>query len=278
MKLAALALLVFIASPFAWGAGTKTVRVSICQILAIDGDREGNFRRIEYALQTAEAGHADIAVFPESVILGWENPEAHQLASPIPGKDSDRIAELARKYKLMIAIGMDEKDGERLYDSAILVDKSGKLLWKHRKINVLPELMTPPYSQGRPEDIGVVDTEFGRIALLICADTFQDANIARIKSMKPDLLLVPYGWAAENKEWPEHSNELKKLVQRRAAELKVPFVGVDLVGEMTHGPWRGQTYGGSSFVADGSGRILLTLRDRDMDLQTIELQIGSAQE
>ena len=38
---------------------------------------------------------------------------------------------------LMIAIGLDEKDGERLYDSAILVDKTGKLLWKHRKINVI---------------------------------------------------------------------------------------------------------------------------------------------
>ena len=226
-------------------------------------------------MQTAQAGHADIAVFPESVILGWENPEAHQMATPIPGKDSDRIADLARKYKLMIAIGLDEKDGERLYDSAILVDKSGKLLWKHRKINVLAELMTPPYSEGRPEDIGVVETEFGRIALLICADTFQDANIARIQSMKPDLLLVPYGWAAENKEWPQHSEELKKLIQRRAAELKVPFVGVDLVGEMTHGPWAGQTYGGSSFVADGTGKIILTLRDRDTDLQIIELAIGA---
>src|SRR5450631_4500453 len=278
LRRASLVLAVAILSSAAWSAPQKPVRLAICQILVIDSDREGNFRRIAYALDQAEAQHADIAIFPESSLLGWENPEAHRLAKPIPGEDSTRIAELARQHKIMIAIGLDEKDGERLYDSAILVDKSGKLLWKHRKINVLPELMTPPYSQGRPEDIGVVETEFGRIALLICAGTFQDANIARIKSMKPDLLLVPYGWAAENKEWPEHSNELKKLVQRRAAALKVPFVGVDLVGEMTHGPWRGQTYGGSSFVADGSGRILLTLRDRDTDLQTIELQIGSAQE
>ena len=34
---------------------------------------------------------------------------------------------------------------------------------------------------------------------------------------------------------------------------------------MTHGPWTGWTYGGSSFVADGAGRILLTARDRDTD-------------
>ncbi len=270
------ALAAILASTIASAAQTKkAVRLAVCQILVIDGDREGNFRRIEYALEGAQAQHAEIAIFPESSILGWENPDAHRLAAPIPGADSDRIAALARKCGIMIAIGLDEKDGDRLYDSAILVDKTGKLLWKHRKINVLPELMTPPYSQGRPEDIGVVDTEFGRLAVLICADTFTDAYVERLKALKPDLMLVPYGWAAPNDQWPQHSKLLEDLVKKRAAELKCPMAGVDLVGEMTHGPWAGQTYGGSSFVADANGKILLTARDRDTDLRVIDLAIGS---
>lgn len=253
----------------------RTVRLAICQILVIDSDRDGNFRRIEYALDQAEAQHADIAIFPESSILGWENPDAHRMATPIPGADSDHIAALARNHHIMIAIGLDEKDGDKLYDSAILVDKSGKLLWKHRKINVLPELMTPPYSQGKPEDIGVVDTEFGRIAVLICADTFTDAFVIRMKTLKPDLMLVPYGWAAPDNQWPQHSKVLEALVKMRAAQVRCPMAGVDLVGEMTHGPWAGQTYGGSSFVADGTGKILLTLKDRDTDFRVIGVQSGS---
>ena len=51
-------------------AQQRTVRVAACQILCIDSDREGNFRRIEYALEEARAAHADIAAFPESSILG----------------------------------------------------------------------------------------------------------------------------------------------------------------------------------------------------------------
>jgi predicted amidohydrolase len=269
-----LILFFFALSVPAWSASAKTVRLAICQILVIDGDREGNFRRIEYALEGAQSQHADIAIFPESSILGWENPDAHRLAASIPGPDSEHIALLARKYKMMIAIGLDEKDGERLYDSAILVDKSGKLLWKHRKINVLPELMTPPYAQGRPEDIGVIDTEFGRIALLICADTFTDAFVERMKTLKPDLMLVPYGWAAPIDQWPQHAKILEDLVKKRAAQVGCPMAGVDLVGEMTHGPWAGQTYGGSSFVADGNGKILLTLRDRDTEMKVIEIAAG----
>lgn len=254
-------------------ATPRSVHLAICQILVIDSDREGNFRRIEYALESAQAQHADIAIFPESSILGWENPDAHAMAFPIPGRDSDRIAALARKYHMMIAIGLDEKDGDRLYDSAILVDKTGKLLWKHRKTNVLPELMTPPYTQGRPDDIGVVDTEFGRIAVLICADTFTDAFVERMRTLRPDLMLVPYGWAAPNEQWPQHSQQLEDLVKKRAAQVGCPMAGVDLVGEMTHGPWAGQSYGGSSFVADERGSILLKLRDRDTDLKVIAVPL-----
>jgi len=250
------------------------VKVAVCQILVIDGDREGNFRRVEYALETAKAAGAQIAAFPESAILGWENPDAHQLAAPIPGADSDRIAALAKKYGVMIAIGMDEKDGERLYDSAILVDKNGKLLWKHRKINVLAELMNPPYTEGKPEGIGVVDTEFGRIGVLICADTFTDSHFDRVRKLKPDLLLVPYGWAAEIEKWPGHSKELERLITKRAALVGCPMVGTDLVGVMSQGPWKGRTYGGSSYVVDGKGQILAVLRDRDVEVRVVDVPVA----
>src|SRR4029453_16913451 len=79
-------------------AAPRSVRVAICQILSIDGDREGNFRRIEYALAAARGAGAAIAAFPESVILGWENPDAHRLAAPIPGADSDRTAAFGDAY------------------------------------------------------------------------------------------------------------------------------------------------------------------------------------
>lgn len=249
----------------------NTVKVAICQIFVIDSDREGNFRRIEYALAEAKSQGAQIAAFPESAILGWENPAAHHLAEPIPGADSRRIQDLAREFDLMIAIGLDERDGDRLYDSAILVDRTGKLLWKHRKINVLPELMTPPYSQGSPSDIGVIETEFGRIAFLICADTFSDVHFERIKTLKPDFMIVPYGWAAKPEEWPEHAKELEKIVSKRARDLGCDVVGTDLVGVMSAGPWKGYTYGGASVAISANGDLITKLRDRDTEVRVVEI-------
>jgi predicted amidohydrolase len=256
----------------------RTVRIAVCQILAIDGDREGNFRRIEYALDTARSGRADIATFPESAILGWENPQAHQMATPIPGADSDRIAALAVKYGLMIAIGLDEKDGGRLFDSAILVDRTGKILWKHRKLNVLAQLMDPPYAEGLPEGIGSVETEFGRIGIVICADTMVEAYARRVAQLKPkpDLMLIPYGWAAEVDRWPGHAKNLERLVTDRAKMWSTSVVATDLVGVMMHGPWMGQTYGGASVVADSAGTVLAVLRDRDVDVHLLDVPVGNA--
>jgi predicted amidohydrolase len=252
----------------------RSVKVAVCQILCIDGDREANFRRVEYAMEDAKRGDAQIACFPESVVLGWENPDAHKRAAPIPGTDSDRIAGLAKKFGMMIAIGLDEKEGDKLYDSAILVDKMGRLLLKHRKINVLPELMDPPYSTGRPEDIRAVETEFGRIGVMICADTFVQDHVRRMQALKPDLVLVPYGWAAEVEKWPKHAKELEKLVCRIAGAWGCPVVGTDLVGVISQGPWRGRTYGGASVIADDSAKPIVVLRDRDVDLQVVGLRLN----
>lgn len=255
---------------------TGAVRIAVCQILCIDSDRSGNFARIERALEQAGAGGAQIACFPESVILGWENPEAHKLAEPIPGKDSDRIAELARRFNMMIVIGLDEKDGERLYGSAIIVDRDGRLLLKHRKINVLPELMDPPYSTGKPEDISAVDTPHGRIGLMICADTFTKKHIEHMKKLRPDLVLIPYGWAAPNHKWPRHTKELEKLVCSIARQWDCPVVGTDLVGSISHGPWKGQTYGGASIVAGPDGQPMAILADRDVEVRVIALPVNKS--
>jgi len=254
----------------------QVIRTAICQILCIDGDREGNFRRIENALEFASAQGVELACFPECAILGWVNPQAHQLAHPIPGPASDRIGQLARQYNLMIAIGLEETEGDELYDSAILVGSDGRLLLRHRKINNIDELMDPPYTDGAPGDIQVVETEIGRVGMLICADTFVEELVRAVGSKSPDLLLVPYGWAAKNEMWPDHGKELARTVSRAAQWAGCTSIGTDLVGGITHGPWAGRTYGGQSVVADRDGNILAILRDRDVDVRVLEVPIGPA--
>ena len=253
--------------------GHKTVKIAMAQINCIDGDLSGNLVRITNAIGEARQQQADIIVFPESSLLGWINPEAFQRASPIPGKESEIICQLAKKYKIHICIGLDEKDGDRLYDSAILIDDNGKILLKHRKINVLPELMTPPYSVG--DGVQAVQTRFGIIGIMICADSFRDNLIESMKEKKPDLLLIPYGWAAPENEWPGHGRELLKVVRKTAIKVNCPVVGTNLIGQVSHGPWTGQIYGGQSVAFDPGTNQLFIGKDRDKDLLIISLYLNN---
>lgn len=239
-------------------------RIAMCQILCLDGDRSGNFVRIEYALAEAREQGAAIACLPEMALIGWVNPDAWTRSFPIPGEDSDRLGELARKYGLHLCVGLGEKDGADLYNSVLLLDDAGRILLKHRKMNTLTELMTPPYARGGA--IGSVETRFGRVSLLICADTFVGENLGRVREEKPDLLLVPYGWAAKEEAWPDHGKNLAAVVCNAAKITGAVTVGTDLVGQITRGPWAGMTYGGHSVAADAKGQVLAVCRDRDRDV------------
>jgi len=253
-------------------AETTSVKIALCQIFCLDGDRSGNLARMENALREAKEKNVHIACFPEMAIYGWVNPDARRRAHPIPGEDASRLCALAKAYSLFLCAGLAEKEGENLYDSALLIDDEGKILLKHRKINILTHLMDPPYAKG--SEIGAADTKYGRIGMMICADTFEEENLSRMKDLKPDLVLVPYGWAAKEEEWPQHGKSLADTISQAARAISAPLIGTDLVGEITHGPWTGYVYGGQSAAADRSGNILARGRDRDRDIVIVELPIG----
>ncbi len=249
----------------------KEVTIAMAQVFLLDGDVAGNFARIENAIIEAKSKGAEIVTFPESSLLGWLNSAAHKRANPIPGADSDKLCAMAKKYKVYLCVGLDEKQNENLYGAALLIDDNGKILLKHRKINVLSELMTPPYSVG--DAVETVDTKFGRVGLLICADSFQEDLLTRMQAKKPALLLIPYGWAAEESEWPEHGKELRKVVQNAATKVGCPVIGTDLVGEISDGPWKGRTYGGQSYAADKTGKVIGVGKDRDRDILVVRVRL-----
>ena len=262
-------LFLYLSAPITFSQG-KEVKIAMAQIFCLDGDRSGNFIRIENAIMEAKEMGADIVCFPETCLFGWVNPDAHTRAYPIPGPDSDRLCVMAINHNIYISIGLAEKEGDRLYDSALLIDNRGNIILKHRKINILEELMSPPYSSGN--DIKTVETEFGTVGMLICADSFENDILGRMKIQNPDIVLIPYGWANTEDSWPGHSEQLSQTVRNAAKEIGCYVIGTDLVGEISQGPWKGLVYGGSSLASDRHGEIIGQCRDRDRDVVLINIE------
>jgi len=87
------------------------------------------------------------------------------------------------------------------------------------------------------------------------------------------VLLIPYGYAAAEDEWPGHGKELEKVVTNTAQKTGAFVIGTNLVGEITHGPWKDRIYGGQSLAADRTGRIVSVVKDRDRDINIININI-----
>jgi predicted amidohydrolase len=245
--------------------------IAMCQIVILDGDRSGNFIRIENAIVEAISKGAELICFPEAAMLGWLNSDAYTRACTIPGPDSDQLCGLAQKYAVYLCIGVEEFDSGRLFNSALLIDDRGQILLKHRQVNVPQKLMPHPYTQGTEVDIATVNTKFGKIGLLICADTHREDILSRIAELMPNLLLVPYGYAEDEQKWPAHGEEFHKVVIETAKRTGTAVIGTNPVGRISKGPWAGRVYGGQSIAVDKLGSIIDTARDRDRDIKIVPL-------
>ena len=243
--------------------------IAMCQIFILDGDRSGNFVRIENAIAEAKSKGAELICFPEATMLGWLNSDAHTRACTIPGPDSEQLCELAKKYEVYLCIGLEEFELGRLFNSAILIDDRGQILLKHRQVNIPQKLMSPPYSAGSESDIAAVNTKFGKIGLLICADTHREDLLDRVAALKPNLLLVPYGYAEEELKWPAHGDQFHNVVINAAKRTGAAVLGTNPVGRISRGPWGGRVYGGNSIAVDKIGNIIDTAKDRDRDVKIV---------
>ncbi|WP_249928849.1 carbon-nitrogen hydrolase family protein, partial [Vibrio parahaemolyticus] len=57
----------------------------------------------------AKAAGAELVIFPESSVFGWLNPNAFMQAEPIPGKYSEKFAQIASSLNIWVAVGLAER-------------------------------------------------------------------------------------------------------------------------------------------------------------------------
>ena len=233
-------------------------KLAMGQMLVEGGKVEANLKRAEDMITGASHENCQVIVLPECLDLGWTHPSARQLAKMIPGETSDRLCEAAKSNGIMVVAGITEREGNRVYNSAVLIDQSGRILLKHRKINEL-SIAHDLYSIGNV--LSVAETELGTIGVNICADNFKSSlAIGHIQArMGAHFIFSPSAWAVDadhddskdpyGKEWETAYSVLCKL-------YGITLVGVSNVGWIEAGPWKGKKVIGCSLAVDPYGKVL----------------------
>jgi predicted amidohydrolase len=151
--------------------------------------QESVARAAAYAEQVAGTHRPDVMVLGELLNVIGAPGSLDSKAETIPGPSTDRIAGIANSYNVNIVFGMLERDGSQLYNTAVLLNRSGEIAGKYRKV----QLPMPEYSAGiAPGDaVPVFDIDVGRIGLLICHDLSFPEPARETALQGAEMLLVP---------------------------------------------------------------------------------------
>lgn len=230
----------------------------MAQMLVEGAKPAANLLRAETLIRDAANKQCQLVVLPECLDCGWTDPSARQLALPIPGAHTQRLAVTAKQARVFLVAGLVERAGKQIFNSAVLIDRRGEIVLVHRKVNEL-DIAQDLYSVG--DRLAVAHTELGTLAVNICADNFPSSLALGhvLARMGAQLLLSPSAWAVD----ADHDNRAEPygaLWQQAYGELgrlyDLPVVGVSNVGRITGGPWTGRKAIGCSLATNGRGEIL----------------------
>lgn len=239
-----------------------------------EGDVSVNLERAVTAIHRAARNGAEIIclqeLFNSPYFCQQHDPALFELAEPIPGPSSERLAEAARETETVIVTSLFERRAPGVYhNTAVVFDADGSLCGLYRKMHIPNDPLYFEKYYFTPGDGGfrTFDTRFGRVGVLVCWDQwFPEA--ARLTALQgAEVLLYPtaIGWhPAEKEEHGASQLEAWELMQRSHAIANGVFVAaVNRVGH--EGPAEGGLeFWGSSFVCDPFGVILgQTSEDRE---------------
>ena len=108
------------------GRSIAAVKIALCQTNCGD-DVAANEEQVFGLLERAAADGVDLAALPEVWPRQGSAREIREAAEPVPGPRTDRLAKLAARHRMWVHGGsVLERDGERIFNTSVLFDRSGE--------------------------------------------------------------------------------------------------------------------------------------------------------
>ncbi len=252
------------------------MRVGLYQFAPQHGNVRANLDRIARALSGVEA---DLMVLPELCTTGYmfvSRPELIRLAEPVPnGPTCDAMAALSRNRNTAIVWGMAQSDGERIFNSAVMVTPQGQFS-VYRKAHLFvdekdlfdrgdspfPVFELPPVVRHSDLVIGHAT----KVGMLVCFDHFFPEAARSLALRGAQVICHPSNLVLEY----AHTNSITRAVENRVFWVLANRTGSETLGERT------LTFNGRSQIVTPDGRLLARAGPESEELLVVEIDPAEA--
>jgi predicted amidohydrolase len=220
------------------------MRVAMAQLAPIPGEVDANLATVCEVL----AGHrdADLAVFPELFVPGYDPERVGTAALAAADPRFDAVTEMAREAEVAVVFGFAERSHQGIANAMACIDRDGAWVATYRKLLLFGDGERTRFVAG--DTLTLAELAGVRVGALVCFD-MEFPEPARALARAGAQLLVtiaanmePYG--------PDHA----LAARARALDNRRPHVYVNRVGAEA-----GLRFVGGSVACEPGGRIVADL-------------------
>jgi len=255
----------------------KLVKVAAIQIKATK-DMTANLREAVIKIKQAAKTGAKIICLPElyrTIYFPQKiNQDFDKYAETIPGESSEVFSKLAKELKVVIIAPLFEKTKNgHYYNSAVVINETGKLLETYRKVHIPHDPLFYEKSYFKPGDTGyrIYKTKYATFAVLICYDQWFPEAARLVALAGAEIIFYPtaigkiVGREAAEGDW----HEAWETIQRsHAIANSVYVVAVNRVGVESR-----LNFWGQSFISDSFGKVLRRAGSTEEEIVTANLNL-----
>lgn len=166
------------------------MRLAVYQGPGVSRSPEDNREIMSRVASESAAQGCHLVIFPELFASGYNIGERmFDLAEPADGPTAGALAAAARDSRIAILAGYPEREGKRVYNSAMLFGRDGERLANARKTHLFGAMEKRLFSAG--ESLTIAQVCKLRIGILICYDVEFPEAARALALQGAELICVP---------------------------------------------------------------------------------------
>lgn len=197
----------------------KTCKIAVVQAAPVMFDKDACVEKAVKLIEEAAANGAELIVFPELFIpcypygmtfgftVGSRNKDGrvdwkryYDNSILVPGAETDKLAEAAKKAGAYVSIGVSERceESATLYNTNLFFSPEGELTTVHRKLKPTGSERVV-WGDANKGYFPVLDTPWGPMGSMICWESYMP--LARVALYQKGITLYISPNTNDNEEW-----------------------------------------------------------------------------